>query len=88
MKQFSPNVINAMINTDVSNALIARMILTAHTIVKSAWTIFTIHLTPLMEHRKENMTVRTWQMFIHANTLADMLLKLSMPLNGSKIYPI
>ena len=88
MKQFSPNVINAMINTDVSNVLIARMILTAHTIVKSAWTIFTIHLTPLMEHRKENMTVRTWQMFIHANTLADMLLKLSMPLNGSKIYPI
>ena len=88
MKQFSPNVINAMINTDVSNALITRMILTAHTIVKSAWTIFTIHLTPLMEHRKENMTVRTWQMFIHANTLADMLLKLSMPLNGSKIYPI
>ena len=59
-----------------------------HTIVKSVWTIFTIHLTPLMEHRKENMTVRTWQMFIHANTLADMLLKLSMPLNGSKIYPI
>ena len=74
-----------MINTDVSNALIARMILTAHTIVKSAWTIFTIHLTPLMEHRNENMTVRTWQTFIHANTLADMLLKLSMPLNGSKI---
>lgn len=52
------------------------------------WIIFTIHLMPLTEHRKENMTVRTWQMFIHANTLADMLLKLSMPLSGSKIYPI
>ena len=88
LKRFSPNVMNATIDTDASNARIAPMILTAHTIVKSVWTIFTIHLTPLMEHRKENMTVRTWQMFIHANTLADMLLKLSMPLNGSKIYPI
>ena len=64
------------------------MLINAHTIVKSVWTIFTIHLTPLLEHRKENMTVRAWQMFIRANTLADMLPKLSMPLNSSKIYPI
>ena len=79
---------NATINTDASNARIAPMIITAHTIVKSVWIIFTIHLTPLMEHRKENMTVRVWQMFIRANILADMLPKLSMPLNSSKIYPI
>lgn len=73
---------NATIDTDASNARIAPMILTAHTIVKSVWTIFTIHLTPLMEHRKENMTVRTWQMFIRANTLP---LKIQQETKGQQL---
>ena len=39
-------------------------------------------------HAPDGAPERKYEMFIHANTLADMLLKLSMPLNGSKIYPI